>query len=84
MQDNLEGLCVGGQNDEICHTSVEGFSRLVGSLLQQLEVLGLGQQVNQLLVQGVVGLRVGSGKRLAVVFLVSFGIRGFYDRNLYI
>ena len=34
MQNDLEGLGVGGEDDEVGHTTVECFGGLVGALLQ--------------------------------------------------
>ena len=34
MEDDLEGLGVAGEDDEVGHTTVEGLGSLVGSLLQ--------------------------------------------------
>ncbi len=34
MEDNFEGLSVGSEDHEVGHTTVEGLSGLVGTLLQ--------------------------------------------------
>jgi hypothetical protein len=34
MEDDLEGLSIGGEEDEVGNTSVEGLGCLVGTLLQ--------------------------------------------------
>ena len=34
MEDDLEGLSVGSEDDEVGHTAVEGLGGLVGTLLQ--------------------------------------------------
>lgn len=34
MQDDFEGLGVGGEDDEVGHAAVEGFGGLVGTFLQ--------------------------------------------------
>jgi hypothetical protein len=59
VKKNLEGLGVGGQNDELGDTTVEGLGGLVGSLLQLTVVGSLLDDVEDLLGEG--GIREGEG-----------------------
>ena len=65
---NLEGLSVGGKDNEVSNTSVEGFGRLIGSLLELLVELGLVKEIHDLLGQGVVSS--GPSSRLGGFYLL--------------
>lgn len=45
VEQNLQGLAVGGQNDKLCLSSVQSLGSLVGSLPELLVVAGLLNQV---------------------------------------
>ena len=45
VEQNLQGLAVGGQNDELCLSSVQSLGGLIGSLPELLVVAGLLNQV---------------------------------------
>ena len=74
MEDDLEGLSVGGEDNEIGDTSVEGLGGLVGTLLEELEVLGLVHDIEDSLLHGVVGKRVGTGHVLLVITTSGSGL----------
>ena len=55
MLDNRKGLGVGGKDDELGDSAVEGLGGLVGTLLQLAVVGGLLDDVEDLLGEGGVG-----------------------------
>ena len=61
MEQDLQGLGVRGQDDELGLAPVEGLCRLVGALPQLLVVGGLLHQVEDLSGEGLVGEGVGLG-----------------------
>ena len=56
VEDDLEWLGVSSEDNEISASSVQGFGSLVSSLLQKLEILGLIQEIKNLLLHVVVSL----------------------------
>ena len=56
VEDDLKWLGVSSEDNEVSASSVQGFGSLVGSLLQKLEVLGLIQEIKNLLLHVVVSL----------------------------
>ena len=60
VQYDLKWLGVSGEHDKVSNTSVQSFGGLIGSLFEQLEILGLVQQIQNALVHGVVGLGPGA------------------------
>lgn len=62
---------VGGQDDDLRDTSVEGLGGLVGALLQLAVVAGLLHKVEDLLGEGLVGDRPCGGLSGHVVGLLS-------------
>ena len=72
VEHDLEGLGVGGQDDQVSDSSVEAFGGLVGSLLQLLVEGGLVAQIQQLLGQLVVGLGPGSALGLLLDLFFDF------------
>lgn len=55
VQQDLDWLSVGGHDDELRDTSVQGLGGLVGTLLQLSQVLRLLDDIQDLLGQGRVG-----------------------------
>ena len=74
VEDDLQGLSVGSEDDQVSDTSVESLGGLVGALLEKFEVLGLSKQIKDGLGHGVVSLGVGAGQSSAVVLLVGSGL----------
>ena len=71
VEDDLERLGISSQDDQVSDTTVQTLGSLVGTLLEELEVLGLVQQVEDGLLHGVVSERVGAGQVLAFILLVD-------------
>ena len=71
VEDDLEGLGVGGKHDQVCESSVQALSGLVGALLELLVKHGLVAEIEDLLLHLVVGLGPSAG-------LLSFD-GGFLD-----
>lgn len=61
MQQNLERLRVGGEDDELASAAIQRLGRLVGALLQLAVVRGLLDQVQDRLRQRGVGERESCG-----------------------
>ena len=61
VQQDCQRRRVGGEDDDLGDTSVESLGRLVGALLQLTVVRGLLHEVEDLLREGLVGDRPGSG-----------------------
>lgn len=61
MQENGQRSSVGGENDNLGDTTVEGLGCLVGTLLQLAVVRGLLDQVEDVLGQGGVSDGPGGG-----------------------
>ena len=64
MKDNSEGAGVGGHDDKLGGTTVEGLGALVGTLLQLTVVSGLLHKVEEALGEGL----IGDGPRCASIF----------------
>jgi hypothetical protein len=60
VQQDGQGLGIGGQENELRDTTVEGLGSLVGSLLQLARVLSTLNEVEELLLQLLVGQRPGT------------------------
>ena len=69
VQENLNGLGVGGHDDELGDTTVEGLGGLVSTLLELLVVGGLLDKVEDLSSELVVGQREG------------FGVGGLFEKK---
>ncbi len=65
MKNDLDGLDVGGHDDELADTTVEGFCGLVGTLLQLLVVRSLLNQIEDLVGESGIsqGESLGVGSR---------------------
>jgi len=55
VEENLDGLSVGGEHNEFADTTIEGLGGFIGSLLQLAVVGRLLNDVENLLRQGVIG-----------------------------
>lgn len=66
MEENLEGLGVGGHDDELGDTTVEGLGGLVGSLLELAVVRRLLNKIEDLLGEGGIGQGEGCDSSLAI------------------
>lgn len=64
VKDNSEGAGVGGHDDKLGGTTVEGLGALVGTLLQLTVVSGLLHKVEEALGEGL----IGDGPRCASIF----------------
>ena len=69
VKDDLKRLGVGGKHDEIRNTSVESLGGLVGALLEELEVLGLVEEVEDVLAHLVVSLWPGSALLFGILYI---------------
>ena len=76
VQNDLQRLGVSGEDNQVGDAAVQALGGLIGALLEELEVLGLVQQVEDRLAHGVVGQRISAGQVLAVISFVLL-----VDRN---
>lgn len=61
MEEDLEGLGVGGEDNELGDSAVEGLCGFVSSFLQLPVVGGLLDEIKDLLREGLVGKRKSFG-----------------------
>lgn len=65
MQQNLQRLSIGGHDDQVRDTSVQGLGGLVGALLELLVVRGLLDQIQDSHSELGISKRVGLGVNFA-------------------
>ena len=68
VEQNLNGLGVGGHDDELGNTTVEGLGSLVGSLLELLVVGGLLDQIHDRVGESSIGKGPGFGADFGLFF----------------